>query len=395
MKKSVLIIIAAAVFAVGFYGVRYVKKPVDVMTARAATKENKISAEGLIVYNESVYTAGTNGTFYSYAAEGERVGKERLVATVYDGVVDKEVLQSLNNIDKKIAELEEAGNESTIYYSDESSEQAVIEDAKDKIIDAVIEDEIIQIPSYKSKMESTTGIAGSSDVDAELTRLRAEKSRIEAGLNQNRKNINSGISGIYTTSLDGLEGVITPELVKQYTVADFKALAEPQDTVTGNRTVQQGEGVCKVVDNHIWYTACVISRENCANLKVGQSVQLRVQELPGEVVSAKISYISAEAEGADEYLVVVECERYLEGVFNIRKSEVEIILESFYGFEVPLYAIRVQDGKNGVMVRNGSSEVFKECTVLNRNDETGMVIISPSGTGDSLENGDLIVLGEK
>ncbi len=395
MKKSVFIIIAAAVLAVAFYGVRYVRMPVDVMTAKAATKENKISAEGLIVYHESVYNAGTNGTFYSYAREGERVGKDRLLATIYDGVVDKEVLQSLNNIDKKIADLEENINDSTIYISDESSEQAVMESVKDKIIDAVLEGDISQIQAYKGRLENTSGLVTDSDAEAELERLQAEKKNIEESIGQSKRDIYSSNSGIYATRLDGLEGIITPEQLESYTVADYKNLASPEESITGSRTVQKGENVCKVVDNHTWYTAAVITKEQRDGLKVGQAVQLRVKELPGAVVSAKIDYISAEAEDSAEYLVVVECERYLEGVFNIRKSDVEIILESFYGFEIPLHAVRVQDGKNGVMVRKGSSEVFRECTILNRNDETGMVIVAPAEGNNALKAGDMIVLGEK
>lgn len=395
MKKSVFIIIGAAVLAVAFYGVRYVRTPVDVMTAKTATVENKISAEGLIVYHESVYNAGTNGTFYSFADEGARVGKDRLLATIYDGIVDKEVLQSLNNIDKKIADLEESIKETTIYVSDKSSQQAVMENMKDKIIDDVLEGDSSQIQSYKNRLQNTTESVSHVDAGTELERLKKEKKSIEASIGQSKRDIYSGNSGIYTTLLDGLEGIITPELLQSYTVADYTSLAEPEESIMGSRTVQKGEKVCKVVDNHTWYMASVITKEQRDRIKVGQSVQLRVKELPGEVVSAKIDYISAEPEGATEYLVVVESERYLEGVFNIRKSGIEIILDSFYGFEIPLHAVRVQEDKNGVMVRKGISEVFKECTILNRNDETGTVIIAPVGGGNSLKIGDLIVLGEK
>ncbi len=77
------------------------KSPVDTMTAQAQTKESRISGEGIIVYDEAVYTCENSGTFYSYTPEGERVGKNRCIATSYNGVVDEEVLQSLNNINKR------------------------------------------------------------------------------------------------------------------------------------------------------------------------------------------------------------------------------------------------------------------------------------------------------
>ena len=395
MKKSVAVVIAAAVAAVVFYGVRYVRMPVETLTAKAETKESRIEANGVIVYNESVYTASDTGTFYSYTGEGERVGKNRRVATVYNGIVDKEVLQSLNNIDKKIADAEEEIRKSGIYVSDKSSKQAVIENVKNEIIDAVIEEDVSKIAEYKNKLKAAVGSEDANDAAQTLAGLKSEKSRVEALITQSHRDIYSDISGIYTTALDGLEGKIKPADLSWYMAADFRALAEPQENVMGNRTVKKGDAVCKVVDNHEWYVIAVVPKEEAAQLKAGDAVKLRVAELPGESVDAKIDYISPEPEGAGEYLVSVRCERYLEGVFNIRKSDIEIIMNSYYGFEIPVYAIHVQDGKNGVMVQNGRSQGFRECKILYRNDETGMVIVEPSGDGKQLEQGDKIVLGEK
>ncbi len=395
MKKSVFIVIAIALLAVVFYGVRYVKKPVGVMDAKAVTRESSISCEGLIAYNESVYSAGVTGTFYSFAGEGERVGKDRIVATVYEGVVDKEVLQTLNNIDKKIVSLEAMESTSTTFVTDKSTEQAVVKDVEEDIIDSVIEEDVSQIPGYKSKLENTTGLVSDNDTQAELLKLRREKQEIEAKLGQNKRNIYSANSGIYTTSLDGLEGKLNPADLSWYMVADYRNLSEPEDGMIGNRTVQKGDAICKVVDNHTWYAVCIVKASDAERIEVGKSVSLRIKQLPGEVVSAKISYISPEPEGASEYLVVVKCEHYLEGVFNIRKSDIEIIFSSFYGYEVPIHAIRVQDGKNGVMVRKGNNEIFKECKILSRDDDAGTVMIEATGTTNSLEAGDLIVLGEK
>ncbi len=396
MKKSVFIIITVIVLALGVGIVRHLQAPVEVLVAKTSTTEDKIVASGLIVYSESVYAAGTNGTFYSYASEGERVGNDRLVATIYNGVVDKEVLQSLNNIDKKIADLEESIGDSTIYVSDESSEQAVSASIQDKVVDAVLEGDISQIQGYKGRLENLAGLETDGDMEEELLRLKAEKNEIEAEIGQSKRDIYSQNSGIYATMLDGLEGVVTPELLKSYMVADYKNLNEPEESIMGSRTVQKGEKVCKVVDNHIWYAASVLTAEQAGKLKEGQNVKLRVSALPGEVVEAKVDYISKEADGAAEYLVVVKCERYLEGVFNLRKSNIEIIINSFYGFEVPIHAIRTNEkGANGVMIRKSAGEVFRECNILSRNDEAGTVVIEPAGTDNLLQVGDLIVLGEK
>lgn len=395
MKKSVATVIVAAVTAITFYGIRYVKSPVETMTAKAETKESRISADGIIVYNESVYTASDTGTFYSYTGEGERVGKNRRIATVYNGIVDKEVLQALNNLDKKIADTEESIRTDSEYVSTYSSGQAAIENLKNEIIDSVTEEDVSKMSEYKSKLNSAIG-AGTTGNNAEvLALLQAEKEETEGLITQTHKDIYSDISGIYTTSLDGLEGTVNPADLSWYMVSDFQALKTPAEGISGNRTVKKGEAVCKVVDNHEWYVIAVITKAEAEQLSIGDTVRLRVTELPGENVEAKIDYISPEPDGAEKFLVSVRCERYLEGVFNIRKSGIEIIMNSYYGFEIPIYAIHVQDGKNGVMIQNGSTQSFRECTILYRNDETETVIIEPSGDGKQLEQGDMIILGEK
>ena len=163
----------------------------------------------------------------------------------------------------------------------------------------------------------------------------------------------------------------------------------------GNRVVENDDPVCKVVDNHEWYAVGVITKEERENIAVGDSVKLRVEKLPGIDVDAVIEYISEEKEDAEEFLVTIKCEQYLEGVFNIRKSKIDIILNSFYGYEVPVYAICVKNGKTGVMVMGNETEIFKECEVLYRNNKKETVIIGPSDTGNRLKDGDQIILGEK
>ena len=55
--------------------------------------------------------------------------------------------------------------------------------------------------------------------------------------------------------------------------------------------------------------------------------------------------------------------------------------------------IHVKNGKSGVMVQGSDSEIFKECEILHRDDEK--VIVKSADSGNRLQDGDKIVLGEK
>lgn len=394
MKKGVFIIIAVTIIAVVFYGVRYVRTPVDVIIAKAETKEVIIAADGMIAYDEVVCNSPVSGTFYSRTAEGERVGKDKYIANVYDGIVDKELLQSLYNVDRKINEIENSGKES-IYVSDEQTSESIIETVKNDIIDDVTEGDVSKIREYKKKLNVVTGGEEKDYSSDSLQKLKKEKREIEKEIKHDSTEMFSVMSGIYTTALDGLEGKILPENIKEYTVEDYRKLDEPKEEIMGNRTVQAGEPACKIVDNYEWYFMTVLSKEQCETIEIGDSVKLRVKELPGIDVDAKIEHISTESEDADEYLVSLKSERYLEGIFNIRKSKVDIILESYYGYEIPIYSIHVKDGKKYVMVQGSIQPIYKECEILSRDDSTGMAIVKPVGDKSTLADGDKIIIGEK
>ena len=123
---------------------------------------------------------------------------------------------------------------------------------------------------------------------------------------------------------------------------------------------------------------------------------MRFDLLPGVEASGAIEYISSEASGADKNVVVVKFEQYKEGVFSIRFSEMEMILESYEGFKVPISALRVENGERGVLVKNGATRVFKPCNVIYTDTERETVIVSPVRGGNTmLVNGDKILIGEK
>ena len=63
---------------------------------------------------------------------------------------------------------------------------------------------------------------------------------------------------------------------------------------------------------------------------------------------------------------------------------------------MPVYAIRNMDGKQGVLIASGISQIFCECDVVYNNNENQTVIIYPSDNAvRTLSIGDRIILGEK
>lgn len=393
MKKSISLILPIVVCFCFFYGIRYLENPEATQTAISEVYENKIDTSGYIVRNEQVYNAPVSGTVYHYIQEGTRVGKNRLLSTVYNGGISEQTLQELNSINTKIAELENAGNE-TSYTGGGANSEENIENIKNNIIKAKTEHKIEKIATYKAQINAVLTGNVQNVQNGNADELKNKKNSLETALSSHKNDLYSQMSGVFSGNVDGLEGVLTPQSIVSYSLADYNNIAEA--AVESRSTAAVGEPVCKVVNNHSWYVMMTIDKESTQGLKKGRKVKLRFGALPGIEADATVEYISSEAGDADKNVLVVKCEQYKEGVFSVRFSKIELVLESYAGYRIPVSALRVQDGQKGVIVKNSGAEIFKPCNVIYTDIAGETVIIAPvSGTQNMLREYDCIVVGEK
>lgn len=394
MKKSIAFILVVVICFCIFYGIRYVQNPVETQTAIHEVYENKIDTSGYIVRDEQVYNAPASGMVYHYIQEGTRVGKGRVLSTVYTGDVSEEILQELNSINQKIAELQSEGEEMSYLTGGANSEED-IENIKNNIIAAKTSHKIEKIADYKAQINEIITGDSKSVKTSTLEELVAKKNSIESSLRRSKNDIYSQISGVFSKNVDSLEGVLTPKNIMTYKMADYKNLKETAEE--HNTTANSGQPICKVVNNHEWYVMTTVSKEEAAQLKTGKSVKMRFGYLPGVTANGKITYVSTEDSTEDRNVVVIKFEEYREGVFSLRFSEMELILESYEGFKIPISALRVtEDGQKGVLVKTLGSQVIKPCNVIYSDTVRQTVIISPvSGSLNILRENDSIIIGEK
>lgn len=394
-KNGVLIILLIAAAAVLFYGYRYINSPVKTKTAKLERLEEVVSANAFISRNEVVYSAETSGTLYNYVPEGARVGKNMLISTVYRGTVNEELVRELNNIDVKIEKLKKRVEQNETFTKDNSSTENKIEKVKNDIITAALGENYSKISEYKSSINYLSG--GTQDNGAaEIADLSAQKTRMEAQLSNEKTDIYSTISGVFSDNADGYESILTPEAILNYRVGDYAKITAVEVRQRVSNEVNAGEAVCKVADNHNWYVMTVLPAEKAQELKEKKNVLIRFDDLPGEEVSASVEYVSEEEADETNRVVILKSDRYLEGVYSMRSGTMDIIVNRYVGFEVPVYAVRTKDGKTGVMKALGNSEIFCECDIVFSDEENGTVIVYPSKEANkTLEVGDSIVLGEK
>ena len=392
MKKFIAAVLFSVLCFCVFYGVRYLENPVQTQTAISEVYESKTDTSGYIVRTEQVYTAPTSGMIYHYVQEGTRVKKNRVLSTIYTGNASVETLKELESLNNRIEELENSGSSYTV--SGLSNKEG-IESIKNNIITARLDGDVSGMQTYKSQINGIiTGTLQESQAD-DVEVLRAKKQSLEAGLKSYKNDIYSQMSGVFSKNVDGLEDILTPKNIKAYKMSDYNAIGDMVKEYQSNAS--QGQPVCKVVNNHIWYVVMSLDKEVAQNLSTGRAVKIRFGKIPGIEADATVEYVSSEDDKSDKNVVVVKCEQYKEGVFSTRYSEIELILESYEGFRVPVSAIRLNDdGQTGVIVQNSVTPVFKECEVIYTDAKSQTVIITAAESGaNMLREYDNIMVGEK
>lgn len=394
-RKGVTIILIVTFVAILFYGYRYVSSPVKTETAILSQLENTITVDTYVIRNEWVYHAENSGTLYNYVSEGARVGKDALISTVYRGSVDEELIRELNNIDIKIEKLSRTIEQNERFTKDNSSIENKIENIKNNIISSSVKNDASKIAEYKSALNYMVGGEKENQIN-EVNALVEQKRRMQAQLSGDKSDVYSAISGVFSGNVDGYENVLTPESIVKFRVGDVVMIPDNEKRPRVSNTVNANEAILKVVDNHNWYTMSVMSAQKAEQLRDKKSVLIRFEDLPGEEVSATVEYISTEESDESNVVVVLKSDQYLEGVYSMRQGKMDIIVNRYIGYEVPIHAIRTSYAKQGVMKAIGSSELFCECDIIFQDNEKGIAIVYPANEArNKLEIGDRIVLGEK
>ena len=118
MKKIFLGVFIAVIILCSALSVYYITAPLNSVDVSRETVEHLVNdPEAVIIRDEKVYYSEIDGTLYNNVGEGERVAKDSLVCTVFNGVVSDDNLKELRTIDKKIAHRRERLRESTLYRS--------------------------------------------------------------------------------------------------------------------------------------------------------------------------------------------------------------------------------------------------------------------------------------
>lgn len=363
--KLITLLFSLAVLA--YFGVqawRYFTRPEITTPVYVYRAEHTLPLSGMVVRDETVIECGDTLVELT-RAEGERVAKGKLIATVYQDEQALDRARELSALREQLEQLEYA--------------QSAARDAEAALrLDGEIESDIVALratiasgnyavlESDAAALKTTVlrrefAYRGSADLSGRIASLEEQIRSAAAAAGGSSRRITAPFAGTYSSVADGYEAVLTPGLLNILTPAEFEALA-PNGP---------GSTVGKLIRSDTWYYAAVVGEEDAQRVQTGRSYQLA---LSGVGSALPVTAVSIGNVYGGRCLLVLSSDRYLSSVTTLRAQSAELILESHEGLRVPKNALRIgEDGRTGVYCRIGLQSYFKPVELVYQGEDYCLV----------------------
>lgn len=392
MKKFLSMLVALLVLV----GIWYIYGKVSVVetrvTAVAGEYEESFSTNAVIIRNEYPVISELSGTLQSSAQKGQRVTKYTNVGFVYAGDVSGTVLSELEEVTKRIEEINNMQDSAAMGLTDIDEINARITAFAEKIAEdvysgnnALYKENVNEINMLISRKRFLEG--ESQGENSDITQLMSKKANLENQLSGKRMNLFAPGSGLYFDFVDGYEGLSIDD-VQTLTESTVKKILKGEDVGASVKS-----SVCKIVDNSSWVISAVVSKDEVENLAPGSRVHVRFTGKTEKPVEATVHSIVADGK---KFVLNISGTRYADGIYNERVCSVDIIKNEYSGLKIPADAVK-NAGEKGDVVEVRTSGGIKEKTVkvLYYADDGTVIVKEGSQNGELLLYDDVVVRSKR
>jgi len=389
MKKQMKLLIFILNILVVISAIMYLTSLRSTEIARFALFEDITEGDFFVVKNETVIKSPSSGVLKSVVEEGQRVKKGTHVADVLTGVVDEEAKDELVEVTKRIKNIQESKKTTDIFWYDEIKINELISENALTLSRYIAEGDLKNVENTKAEIDllikKRGDIKGQDASSQTLEALLAKKNQLEERLGKSQIPIYAPISGVYSSKVDNLENILTPQSLDAITPDDLSNLY-----VRDNENVVTAQGAaCKIVDNFTWYLISTVPKDEIKDYKEGKTIYLRFSDY-AEDVNAKVLFIK---EFENEGILAIQCDREVPGIFSDRIRKLKIVKGKYEGLRVNKNAVRIVDGVPGVYVLSEGKEKFKKIEVLYEND--GYLIVKEDiNDKNSLKRYDEVIVSD-
>ncbi len=351
------------------------------MFIQEGTVEHKVSSTGLIIRDESVFTAASGGVLKPMATEGSRVARGQKVAMIIPAD-QQEKIRELAKLEQDIVDLQ-----IELMNSGKGAGARAIYDETNAALSSVVN--LIRSDLIRSDVSSIGGYSTSLDVlidqrstkllpidfrDSRIEQLKNTRSQLELSLGLDARTIICQQPGILSFELDGLEEqisidsalTITPDQLQNYIGSSTSS--EETDNI-----VEQDEPVLRITGSINQVLLFWLDDADAANFEIDSYQNLSIPKDGIVIPDCRIIRSQSYENGV---LAAFETSRRIEWFSDRRTVDAEIITASTTGMRVPMVSLIDHNDKNGaagIMVVNGGLTEHVNVRVIDHDNEYAII----------------------
>ncbi len=352
--------------------------------------EHTIGSRAVIVRNENVVMSDHGGDFVTQAAEGSRVAAGQNIAMVVPSDMQS-VVDNLRNTQSQISDVQQeliaqgASEGAEVIYSD-------IDQSLSPIINMLrldsIDGNLSELSSYASSIsvllnQREIELEDLDFEDERLRVLRSDERGYESQLESRASVVNAPEPGIVSFKLDGLETVLTYEVLLNAdagTIGDY--INSAVGVINSDFVVEAGDAVARIASNEQQYIACFLNESDAPSsaFEVGTQHTVIVGSEGLSIGKCIVERLTPTSNG--NYLVVFSTTRYVEDLLDVRSADIEVVITETRGLRVPVTSLVNPDYSRGVASIYINDQGFcVETGVLIEDYDREFAIIKPMGDG--------------
>ncbi|MBE6626682.1 MAG: hypothetical protein E7628_05840 [Ruminococcaceae bacterium] len=365
----------------GYHVVERFSPGLELIDAVPTTVTRTIEVDGYIMRDEEPLYANTatDGSVVPAVPNGGRIAVGSRIVDVYsESSADIEL--RLSEIDEQIALLTKSKAENRSVQSAVGIESEIYDTVtsirkhaeKGNYADA-LSLRVALLVDIKKK-DILTGVI--TDYDAQISQLQNEKSQLRSTLGRCLETVFAGESGYYFSEYDGYGNVFDPDKLDEMTYDEFTDMlgAEPFYSLRLS--------IGTLVHSYTWYVICPMSRSEANNFEVGKSYFVDFS-YSDATLSMKVERVINDTT-RENSIVVYSSEKMPLNFDYTRMQPVSISVKDYTGFKIPVSAVRVIDGYQGVYVKDEVTIEFRRINVIY--EDGGYVICT--GDPDTTDEGE-------
>ena len=345
MKESTLatkVMIAILCLGVAVYLAVYFvqgwEEPLVTARAYTYTQDVGMEARGILVREEIILPDAGGSYVDQILAEGEKAAAGQAAALLYTDPAALTTRQAIRTLSAEIEQLQYALSSGTQATDASRLDGQVLSSitalrsltAKGDL--TALEDYALSLRTMVFKRDYAYGDTNAAGQQGQLIQSKqAELVQLNASLNQVASGVYTPAAGVFSGTVDGWEGLLTPDKLEGLTAAGLEALLAQSPAPAAGP-------VGKLITGSTWYFAALLEGTD-TGLKSGRTYTLTFSGDYYGQIPMELDRVSLEGE---QTLAIFSCRSHLADTTLLRAQTVDVVIHHLEGIRVPRKALRVE-----------------------------------------------------